>query len=874
MSSSSRVDRSPLLLNSASSSTVPASAASSPTPRQSFLAQLPATQLSSTRDGDFKALTSPPSSPSNGPSTPRLPPSSSLSISSIVLSRYHRRHSTLLLSLLLLAFLTLYAVSERGLLTGSNTPLLPSTSLAHLNNASLFQFYFGPNSTASNATHRTRVVYCIIDGLRYDALTTNPALSSFLSSLAPDALTLPMRAQIPTISIPNWLTLLTGTTPTMHGRSGNDVTDAAPFSSLFSTTSQQGRPNGLTASQWWAELFAPSLTPFRGDGAYSDEVDWGEAVYRRGMSSAVRDAFSTSRLMTAIASQHRREGRDSQFDYELFLAYWEDVDAESHAWGGTSQQTQQAAATIIDFIRQAMQAVRAADEWSAAQGGVQWRSIFVITADHGHVDVGGHGGEVDVLTTVPLIIYSNHSTLASLTSHLPPVPAFYQPTTCDIATTIAALCGVPVPRQSEGMFLPSVLSAFLDVGPRAWLHYFDLFMQKRALVMEATQVMGESGVLNDDLLAIPPQPSFSSSNLSAALVDLNERTGRLLEAFDRAKDAQLSAQLAVNWTVATVILCLLLLPLVCWVYDRRTFLTVSAVFPQQLSSSCFHLSFLIRSALLRAWRRIGGHAALPSPDFFPLTPASVRINRVAAAVGFGLTSLWVLLMMFDFLVVFRFSYRSTAAWSWQFTLFNSTFDAYVLLFVFCMLAALLACIALHIAAAVIIKSDRLSQPLLSYIHSSHVQSPTAKDHGPISRAPQGPLRVLVYFVVQWTSLWCAVLSLLFLYSQSYHCLFLPYFLPISYLTPSIWRHRFQSWTFGFMLLVGAAYCAALAVWVEWRLHQFMWRTVRERLEGDKEGEEDEKWEETEDWRGGSDEWRREKHEALWAMGRLKRLSRR
>ena len=74
-----------------------------------------------------------------------------------------------------------------------------------------------------------------------------------------------------------------------------------------------------------------------------------------------------------------------------------------------------------------------------------------------------------------------------------------------------------------------------------------------------------------------------------------------------------------------------------------------------------------------------------------------------------------------------------------------------------------------------------------------------------------------------------------------------------------------------MLLVAAAYTAALALWVDWRLHQHMWRSVRERLEGDVVGKEQEKWEETEAWRGGSDEWRREKHEAIWALGRLKRV---
>ena len=771
----SAIDRGPLLPKSSSSSSSSSasrsgSPAPSPSSRQALLAAFPSPQLSTTTrdEGDFKTPLSPntpTSSSSNGPAMPRFPPSSQSSISSVVLSRYHRRHSTLLLSLLLVVLLLLYSSRETSLLTGSNSPLLPPSSLSLLNNASLTQSYFGPSSIASNSTHRTRVMYCIVDGLRYDAMTTNPAFSSFLATLAPDALILPIRNQIPTVSIPNWLTLLTAATPSMHGRSGNDVTTPSPFSSLFSSTTQQGRPNGLSASHWWADLLAPSLTPFTADGSYSDDVDWGEAEYTRGESSAKRDALATARLLTVTASQQLRDGRASRFDYELFLAYWDDVDAQSHAWGGTSEQSQQAATNVVAYLQQAMEAVRQADEWSTAQGGVQWRSIFVITSDHGHVDVGGHGGDADVLTAVPLVVYSNRSGLASLASHLPPVPASYRSTTCDIATTVAALCGVPVPRQSEGMFLPAVVSAFVEVGPRAWLHYFDLFMQKRALVMEATQVMRQQELVSDDMLTIPPQPS-SSANFSAALVDLNERTGRLQEVMERAKDAQLSAQQAVNWAVATLFLLLLLLPLLYWVYDTRTFLTVSAILPQQLSSSCFHVSFLIRCALVQAWRRIGGHAVLPSPGFYPPSPASLRINRVAAAAGFLLTTLWLLLMLFTFLVVFRYTYRPSASWQWQFTLFNSTHDAYVLIFVFCMFASLLICIALHVAAGLVIRSSRVGQLLLPHIDTAPAQALSSLDHVPINRAARAPVRVLGYFVVQWTSLWCCALSLLFLYSQS------------------------------------------------------------------------------------------------------------
>ena len=480
----------------------------------------------------------------------------------------------------------------------------------------------------------------------------------------------------------------------------------------------------------------------------------------------------------------------------------------------------------------------------------------------------GTAGDAPVLSTVPVVVYANGSGLSNRSSWLPAVPASYGSTTCDIATTIAALCGVPVPRQSEGMFMPEVLSAFVQPGQRAWLHYYDLFMQKRALLTEAVSVLGQGRLLNDDLIAVPPPPS--SSNVSASIADLNERVGRLLLVLESAKDADLSSQLAVNWTVSALLVFVVLFPLLYWVFDRRTFINVSAALPQRVSAFCFHLWYSARLCLVRTYRRVGGHSALPSSVF--LSPASdaLRVNRLAAGAGLALTALWLLLMVFEFLVLFRFAYRPDPDWSWQFTLFNSQYDAYVLIFVSSLLASLLICVALHVATALVVSSPRVMTPLLAYIpleqgKSSAVNSDAAAE---TSAVPAVPQRVFAYFVSVWTSLWCSVLTLLFLFSQSYHCLLLPHWLPISYLTPAIWSSRFQSLTFGFMLLVPQLYAMALAAWVDFRLHQLMWRTVRD-------GEEEEAVDAAEArkrrWLKPSESWKRGRHEVLWELGRLKGL---
>lgn len=71
------------------------------------------------------------------------------------------------------------------------------------------------------------------------------------------------------------------------------------------------------------------------------------------------------------------------------------------------------------------------------------RTIVIITADHGEVDAGGHGGADDALTLIPFIVYRKGY------RQMPSYRDEYQIE--DVAPTVATLLGIPVPRQSSGM---------------------------------------------------------------------------------------------------------------------------------------------------------------------------------------------------------------------------------------------------------------------------------------------------------------------------------------------------------------------------------------------------------------------------------------
>ena len=769
---------------------------------------------------------------------PRSP--TSRSPSAVVLSQLKSRARILWCHFVLLILVALYGYTEQTALTGATDPLLPASSILSLNN--LTHPLFPNRSIASNATHRTRVVYFIIDGLRSDAVTTSTALSALLTSLQPHVAVRSTLAQLPSISLPNWLTLATGVTPSLHGHTGNDVVEEVGWSSVWSESLHSQSPNGVAGHGWWSTMFRSQLTPWTGDGTVTDFVNYGDHVFKRGASEVAVDAEYNRNFHRAIQSRSGRYGREALFDYEMFVAYYCDVDGESHSFGAHSSEAQQAIADKTAYIRDAIAAIEAADRINAANG-VHFRTTYVITADHGHIDVGGHGGDAEVIRSIPLIFYANHSYLSDLTagtgngtadspvsqSRLPPQPSSYSPSNVDIATTVSALAGVRVPRESEGMFVSDVLGALIGAdNVRAYLHYADLFVQKRALARELLSVLGQStsSELLDDSndATLLPQPA---TNLiySALIVTLNNLTGELVQLIERAKASHLSSQLAASWALSTLFLLLVLLPLLAWVYSTATFLCTSAVLPGRLASLLASFSYFVRNSLVRCFRAVGGHTRTPARYSTNYSTASLRLNRTTCAISLAMVLLWLLLMLFQFNVLFRYGYRSTPMWRWQFTLFNSTYDAYVLVYGFCLFASLVTAAIIHLLVWSLLRlpavSDRVFGSWLSIpLAEDEVLSQSTASLSVTSHASSfGDSRaVALYHIVMYSSVWASLLLVLFLFAQSYHCFYLPFVMPLSsVLTAAIWTARFQSLTLSFMLLPAYLYLGCVVWWQQWRL---------------------------------------------------------
>jgi len=113
-----------------------------------------------------------------------------------------------------------------------------------------------------------------------------------------------------------------------------------------------------------------------------------------------------------------------------------DVDRAGHA-RGVGEAYRDAAAAVDRMLRAALAKL----DWS--------RDTAIITADHGHVAPGGHGGDEPEVSHVPLVMAG---------AGIVPGAAARDARSIDVAPTVAALLGVPAPGHAEGRALVELLA--------------------------------------------------------------------------------------------------------------------------------------------------------------------------------------------------------------------------------------------------------------------------------------------------------------------------------------------------------------------------------------------------------------------------------
>ena len=375
------------------------------------------------------------------------------------------------------------------------------------------------------------VLLIIVDGLRVDTskqLDTFNAVRKGLGSVPPGADLTAVTGQ-PSLSNPAAAVIPSGTTQEIHGVTTNWYEGLIKVDNLFTAAKRSGKTTMVIAGKGWTSLYGDSIgTMYEINDAAGD---YDEQVFAKAMS---------------VLQAAKAPGGPALPD--LMVVHFGGVDNASHEYGALSPENLAAAKKIDGYIGQLL-----------ANYDLTQRTA-ILTADHGHIATGGHGGWEPEVTTVPLLFVGK----AVKSGQMPAAKQW------DIAPTISALLGMSMPSETVGTILDNVIDpppaelakAFIDLGRTRYLF-------TRAYVDEVAKSQPESKAFDDAKTAVndgnglidqawtnlvggDPNRAVEAAKGGLYLMD---------KAMTEAKDARMAAERKSRAGTAVVLALLPLVPL-------------------------------------------------------------------------------------------------------------------------------------------------------------------------------------------------------------------------------------------------------------------------------------------------------------------------
>jgi len=225
---------------------------------------------------------------------------------------------------------------------------------------------------------KSKILLIAIDGLNLNtALESSPSIAGLKAS----GFFTDMLMQAPTWSGPSWSTILTGSTHEQHGVLDNSFASHALLHhpDLLSLAYYQDQSTTTFAAAGWPPLVDPSGSGPVIQARREQQMAFKHRVIARDGETygyTVIDAEICAAALYAI----EHHGPDVSF------VYFCGVDEAGHVFGSIGQEYKAAIARIDTYVETLLTAVR-----TRASAGEPW--LVVITTDHGHLDIGGHGGD-------------------------------------------------------------------------------------------------------------------------------------------------------------------------------------------------------------------------------------------------------------------------------------------------------------------------------------------------------------------------------------------------------------------------------------------------------------------------------------------------
>lgn len=311
-----------------------------------------------------------------------------------------RRIAVVALILVLLAGLSFYSQG-----------LVKRAFDACVNYRSPYLFAMPPGEGTPGLT--AQAVLIVVDGLRADTALTMRAVQTLRDKGAAATL---ITGQ-PSLSVPGAANIESGTLQEIHGVTTNWYKGGLKVDTIFAAAQRAGLTWFGADGDSYARFGRVTASPARGEWRSFTEMSpeaYDRAVFEAGLAAV-------------------KAGTN------LVFMHFSATDEMAHAHGANSDQYRQAAATIDGYLGQIV-------DLTLARGGT-----VLITADHGHIATGGHGGGERAVTHVLLALAG-----AGVRPAQPGAQELIA-SQADLAPTVAALIGAPVPSSATGQILYQLL---------------------------------------------------------------------------------------------------------------------------------------------------------------------------------------------------------------------------------------------------------------------------------------------------------------------------------------------------------------------------------------------------------------------------------
>lgn len=320
---------------------------------------------------------------------------------------------------------------------------------------------------------KNRVEIVLLDGLRYDKFMEHPKFQEILAdnNIMKDAQYTEITCSLPSMSLPNWLTIMTGAPPEVHGLLNNILAPETGFDSMFGRVMFENNTFcGITGSTTFPALVKSQLSPLVGDGGVAPSF---------GPLGSSTNAYYADIERLKITKQ----AMTGSINFDLFLSHFSDIDIQGHAFGVDKKYNKddtyyRACGEKADIFREIL---NTADE----------NTVVIMISDHGQVDAGGHGGTSEQNMNVPIMAYKKNSNFGSFKG-----TDFFPKETwnnLDVAATVTALLGLPAPAQTEGRMLTSWIQGLVNSSNNEQflkITLRDLLLQKQVYVINLFKTMG------------------------------------------------------------------------------------------------------------------------------------------------------------------------------------------------------------------------------------------------------------------------------------------------------------------------------------------------------------------------------------------------